>query len=351
MKKMVAIILIIIVLFIALDSAEPLNIAAPLSMVTADVSSIISGIEPILETEGDADESTAKKTFVLSQFIQSLPEYGIDPGIELNNNRPLFSEEDYRLTGVSYSELDELGRCGSAIGMLGPETLPTEERGPIGEIKPTGWHTVRYDDRIEDRYLFNRCHLIGYQLAGDNADPRNLITGTRYLNIVGMLPFENEIWGYITETNNHVLYRVTPVFVEDNLLASGVLMEAFSIEDQGTGIEFFTYLFNVQPGVVIDYKTGESYADEAYEIPAQESDMLVLLPTDLEAEEPLERSFFADDTEEAEVTYVLNLNTKRFHDPSCPSVEEMSEKNRFFFYGTREEAIELGYVPCGRCKP
>lgn len=195
--------------------------------------------------------------------LDSIPAYSGSPYVELNGNVPYFEESEYTKEAFEYySELDSLGRCQVAYANICTELMPTEERGQIGMIKPSGWHTVKYDC-VEGKYLYNRCHLIGYQLAGENANELNLITGTRYLNVQGMLPFENMVDDYVEETKNHVLYRVTPVFEGDNLLASGVQMEAWSVEDQGKGICFNVYVYNVQPGVEIDYATGESKsADE-----------------------------------------------------------------------------------------
>ena len=180
--------------------------------------------------------------------------------ISVDGGVPHFSDSEKNITEAfeSYSDLDYLGRCGVAFACVGKETMPTQERGAIGSVKPTGWHSVRYDF-VDGKYLYNRCHLIGYQLTAENANKKNLITGTRYLNVNGMLPFENMVADYIKETNNHVLYRVTPVFIGDNLVASGVLMEAESVEDDGEGILFNVYCYNVQPGIVIDYATGDSH--------------------------------------------------------------------------------------------
>ena len=198
--------------------------------------------------------------------LSTIPEYSSSPYVEINNNVPYFTEEDLTSEAFeNYSELDVLGRNGVAIANVCKETMPPEgeERGEIGAIKPTGWVQKRYDDLIKDRYLYNRCHLIGWQLAGENANKNNLITGTRYLNTEGMLPFENEVAEYINNNeNNHVLYRVTPIFEGNNLLASGVEMEAFSIEDSGEGVQFNVYCYNVQPGIVIDYTTGDSCVKE-----------------------------------------------------------------------------------------
>lgn len=190
--------------------------------------------------------------------IASVPEYVEKPYAVVNNNVPFFAYSDLCTVSYEYySPLDTLGRCGAAYASIGTDLMPTEERGSIGQIKPTGWHTVKYNV-VDGQYLYNRCHLIGFQLTGENANAQNLITGTRYLNIDGMLPFENMVADYITETKNHVLYRVTPIFDGYSLVASGVLMEAFSVEDNGEGICFNVFCHNVQPGVVIDYKTGES---------------------------------------------------------------------------------------------
>lgn len=182
---------------------------------------------------------------------------------EINGNIPFFTQEEMTIDSFEmYSSLDWLGRCGSAFANIGKELMPTEERGPIGMVKPTGWHTVKYPGVIEDLYLYNRCHLIGFQLTGENANERNLITGTRYMNVEGMLPFENMVAEYVKETGNHVLYRVTPHFAENNLVADGVLMEAYSVEDAGEGVSFCVFVHNVQPGVEIDYRTGESWVEE-----------------------------------------------------------------------------------------
>lgn len=199
-----------------------------------------------------------------NDWYETIPEYAGEPNFVVNNGIPFFTEEERATTDVfeEYSELDELGRCGTAFANICLELMPDEERGNIGNVKPSGWHTVKYDV-IADRYLYNRCHLIGYQLAGENANERNLITGTRYLNVEGMLPWENLVAEYVKETENHVLYRVTPYFEGENLVAFGVLIEAWSVEDCGEGLCFNVYCYNVQPGVIIDYSTGESLQDES----------------------------------------------------------------------------------------
>lgn len=193
-------------------------------------------------------------------------EYCGETFVEVNGNVPYFTEEDITTESFEYySELDDLGRCGVTCANIGKDLMPTEERGEIGMVKPTGWHTVKYPEVIEDLFLYNRCHLIGYQLSGENANEKNLITGTRYFNTQGMLPFENEVAGYVRKTGNHVLYRVTPIFEGDNLVAEGVLMEAYSVEDKGKGVEFCVFVYNVQPGIEIDYATGESWLLEKSE--------------------------------------------------------------------------------------
>ena len=197
-------------------------------------------------------------SYTTSFDLSTIPEFTDEPYVVLNNNEPEFNEEDFtKETFEIYSELDVLGRCGPAFANIGIETMPTEERGEIGQIKPSGWQTIKYDI-IDGKYLYNRCHLIGYQLTGENDNEKNLITGTRYMNVEGMLPFENMVADYIETTENHVLYRVTPIFEGENLVASGVQMEAKSVEDNGEGICFNVYVYNSQPGIEINYTTGAS---------------------------------------------------------------------------------------------
>lgn len=190
--------------------------------------------------------------------IEDVPEYSGQPYVIINDNEPYFDKDNLTTQAFEkYSSLDSLGRCGVAYANIGEETMPTEKRGNIGMIKPSGWQIKKYDF-IDGKYLYNRCHLIGYQLSGENANEKNLITGTRYMNTEGMLPFENQVADYVQETGNHVLYRVTPVFEGNHLVADGVLMEAMSVEDRGLDIEFNVFVYNVQPGVKIDYATGNS---------------------------------------------------------------------------------------------
>ena len=259
--------------------------------------------------------------------IENIPEYSGKPFISINGNVPYF--EEHELTTESfemYSQLDEFGRCSVAVASIGKDIMPKEDRGNIGSVKPTGWHTVKYDG-IDGLYLYNRCHLIGYQLTGENANTGNLITGTRYMNVEGMLPFENMVADYVNETGNHVMYRVTPIFKDKNLLASGVLMEAKSVEDNGEGILFNVYCYNVQPGIYIDYSTGESYVKTANkeEISSLDKDNVQ--------------------------SYVLNKSSKKFHMLSCNQIKNIAEKNRQDVSITRDEVIHMGYSPCGNCKP
>lgn len=256
--------------------------------------------------------------------------YDGKPYVVINDNDPDFTDADMTTTSFeSYGELDGLGRCTTAFANIGKDLMPAEKRGPIGEVKPTGWQTAKYDN-VDGKYLYNRCHLIGYQLTGENANAKNLITGTRYLNVDGMLPFENMVADYIKETNNHVLYRVTPVFSGDNLVASGVHMEAESVEDNGDGILFNVYCFNAQPGIAIDYATGNSHQDDSVVADASKSTTAA----------------------EANVqTYVLNTNTKKFHKESCNSAKSMEASNKKIYTGSRQEIIDMGYEACGVCKP
>lgn len=215
--------------------------------------------------EPAAQESITPETIASADSLidpGEIPAYSGDAYVEINGNVPYFTDSELSTTSYEYySELDSLGRCGVCVANIGTDIMPTEERGEIGHIKPTGWHTVKYSEIIEGNYLYNRCHLIGFQLAGENDNEKNLITGTRYLNMDGMLPLENMVADYVTETGNHVLYRVTPIYEGDNLVADGVLIEAESVEDNGSGILFNVFCYNIQPGITIDYATGDSAED------------------------------------------------------------------------------------------
>lgn len=300
-------------------------------------------------SQGQQTESSAPAeiTTASSFSLSDVPAYSGKAYTSVNGNVPYFTAAELTTTSFeTYSDLDTLGRCGVTYACIGQDLMPTKERGSIGMVKPTGWHTVRYDDLVDGKYLYNRCHLIGYQLTGENANTQNLITGTRYLNIEGMLPFENMVADYIQETNNHVLYRVTPIFEGNNLLANGVLMEGYSVEDKGAGVSYCVFAYNVQPGIEIDYATGESKLADGAQQEEQKTATVTPTPSpEPEKQEPVTGS------EASQADYILNTNTKKFHYPTCSSVNDMKEKNKQEFFGTRDETIALGYSPCGSCKP
>lgn len=260
-----------------------------------------------------------------SVSLDTIPSFSDSPYVVINDNQPEFSKSDMTTESFEfYSELDELGRCGYAVACIGQDLMPTEERGEIGQIKPSGWHSEKYDC-VDGKYIYNRCHLIGFQLTGENANEKNLITGTRYLNVDGMLPFENMVADYVKETDYHVMYRVTPVFEGTNLVANGVQMEGYSVEDAGDGICFNVFCYNAQPYIEIDYATGNSW--EIGNTPVSE------------------------ESSAAEVTYILNTNNRKFHKPDCSSVAEMKASHKKEYTGSREKLIDEGYSPCGKCNP
>ena len=297
------------------------------------------------------DVPTGEGTSAFS--LREIPAYSGTPYTEVNGNQPYFTEEELTTQSFeTYSELDSLGRCGVAYANVGQDLMPTEPRGEIGAVKPTGWHLVKYDN-VDGKYLYNRCHLIAYMLAAENANPQNLITGTRYLNVQGMLPFETKVCDYVKNTGNHVLYRVTPIFDGDNLLADGVLMEAYSVEDAGEGISFCVFVYNVQPGIGIDYATGDNWAESSgtYQSTAAPVTVETLAPQP-ETDTAVQITPESPAPQESQgITYVLNTNTKKFHYPTCSSVDDMKEKNKQIYTGSREEVINMGYVPCKRCNP
>ena len=250
MKKFFALLLSLLMLF-TLTACEEEDVDLALDIAWA----VLEELEDYENAKSDALPEYLGEG---AESIEEIPEFSGDAYIAINGNVPFFMPEE--ITDKSYeyySELDELGRCGVTVACIGVDIMPTEDRGEIGSVKPSGWQSVKYDC-VEGKYLYNRCHLIGFQLAGENANKKNLITGTRYLNIEGMLPFENLVADYVKETENHVMYRVTPLFEGDNLVAHGVLMEGWSVEDEGEGVCFCVYAYNAQPGVIIDYATGNS---------------------------------------------------------------------------------------------
>lgn len=274
-----------------------------------------------LRSAGDSGQQQVHSLTAL--YLDEIPPFSGEPYVAVNNNVPSFLPGEMTTSSYEvYSPLDDLGRCGVASACVGVDLMPTEERESIGQVKPSGWQTVKYDC-VDGKYLYNRCHLIGFQLTGENANKQNLITGTRYMNVEGMLPFENMVADYVKETENHVLYRVSPVYDGDDLVARGVQMEALSVEDEGEGVSFNVYVYNSQPGVGIDYATGESW---------------------LEGEARPEE-------DEPEVSYILNTSSKKFHLPTCSGASSMKKENREEYTGSREDLIAQGYEPCGTCKP
>lgn len=284
----------------------------------------VEAAEEAVNNDRTVDIAATADVFVPEQ----VPSYTGAAFTVVHDNVPYFAESDLTTESYeTYAPLDNLGRCGVAMACVGQDLMPTEKRGSIGQVKPSGWRMAKYDN-VDGKYLYNRCHLIGYQLSGENANECNLITGTRYLNMEGMLPFENMVADYVKETGNHVLYRVTPVFAGNDLVANGVLMEAYSVEDKGEGICYCVYAYNVQPGIGIDYATGESHL-------ADESAVMENASVDASDEEVHE--------------YVLNDNTMKFHTPECSSVKKM--KNPQYVTTTREEVRNGGYEPCNMCCP
>ena len=298
--------------------------------------------------------------------LDAIPAYDGKAYVAVNNNEPFFTDSDMTTTAFeNYSDLDSLGRCGVAYANICKDIMPTEERGKIGMIKPSGWHTVKYDV-IKDRYLYNRCHLIGYQLAGENANPKNLITGTRYLNVEGMLPFENLVADYVNNTGNHVLYRVTPMFSGSNLVANGVLIEAKSVEDNGGGILFNVYCYNVQPGIGINYENGDSWLDGT--TPQKQS-----AQTDTPQNEGSQSSAgsgagetgssgsttgsassgsdssatenSAADSSNSETMVHITATGKKYHRAGCRILKKSDTEV------TLDEAKSMGLSPCGICNP
>lgn len=278
-----------------------------------------------------------------------IPAYDGNAVVELNKNVPGFTKDEITTKSFeSYGKLDKLGRCTTASACIGKDLMPTKDRESIAGVKPTGWKQNKYPGLVDSDppYLYNRCHMIGYQLTGENANEKNLITGTRYMNVEGMLPYENQVADYIIDTGNHVMYRVTPVFTGKNLLCDGVQIEAYSVEDKGKGVCFNVFCYNVQPGVTIDYKDGSNKADPNYK-KVVSADQFVITGgnsvTNVDRSAPVQKDTGA--------TYVLNKNSKKFHLPTCDSVKDMKEKNKEYSTKTREEIIADGYDPCKRCNP
>ncbi|MDO4663912.1 MAG: DNA/RNA non-specific endonuclease [Erysipelotrichaceae bacterium] len=280
-----------------------------------------------IQSQEDQQPNPAKLPITLAD----IPEYSGQPYVEINGNVPYFEENEKTTTAFQhYFELDELGRVTMAYGSLGQEILPEEERGDISSIHPTGWVQNRYECIKDGQALYNRCHLIAFSLSGQNANPKNLMTGTRYMNVKGMQPFESRTLDFIRKTNKHVMYQVTPLFEGDNLVANGVLMQAKSVEDDGQGLSFNVFCYNVQPGICINYRTGENWLEQGQAETSQTNNP----QSDQQAQD-----------------YVLNTRSHKFHDPSCDSVDDMSQRNRKDVHETRDDLIAQGYTPCQRCNP
>ena len=293
--------------------------------------------EPVKEPSAPQKKPEAKSS---SFDLSVVPEYSGKPYVAVNDNIPFFTEGDMTTAAFeTYSSLDSLGRCGEAYANVCKDTMPTQPRGNIGPVKPSGWHSVRYEN-VDGLYLYNRCHLIGFQLTGENANEENLITGTRYLNIQGMLPFENMVAAYVKETGNHVLYRVTPIFEGNNLLASGVLMEGWSVEDEGDGICYNVYCYNVQPDIIIDYSDGSNKAADGS------------APYGSAAAVTQQKKETTQSNTSAKTnSYIANKNTGKLHYSWCSSVDQMKDTNKKYLNCTREQALSQGYDPCKRCNP
>lgn len=316
-------------------------------------------IQAAAQVQSDDSKQKVVHTGTASAFnAADVPAYSGEPYTAVNNNEPYFTSDNLTTEAFeNYSELDALGRCGVAYANVCLETMPTEKRGSISEVKPTGWHSVKYDN-VDGKSLYNRCHLIGYQLTAENANQQNLITGTRYLNVDGMLPFENMVADYVKETDNHVLYRVTPIFTGDNLVADGVLMEGYSVEDEGDGICFCVYAYNVQPGITIDYATGDSWlSSEKGNSDSSSGGNSAVSQSAADKSGTQQAAVQTESVKETSAPvstgteYILNTNTKKFHYPSCSSVKQMKASNKKEYTGSRDNLIAQGYDPCKKCNP
>ncbi len=317
-----------------------------------------AGALPSASTVSGTDFLVALDAYVATNPTADEGDYA-----EINDNTPSFTADDATTEAFqSFSRLDRLGRCGTAYACLGPETLPTDARSDISEVHPSGW-VQHFYDFIEGESLYNRSHLIAHCLSGQNANEKNLITGTRHFNADVMEPIEAMVLNYIEQTGNHVLYRVTPVFKGDELVARGVQIEALSMEDGGQGVSLNVFLRNIQPGVAIDYATGDNWADEAATTGSRNSSTAAVgwstesTPAGAAPLAPISAAVASDEDADnaadtpSTVTYVVNKNTGKFHYPSCSSVPKIKAKNRMDSDQTRDELIAQGYVPCKNCNP
>lgn len=327
------------------ESSTPSNDVSPSTSQTETINSLDDNIVSGKTENSNTQIESSKLSESEGKTLTSIPKYDGSYYVAINNNIPYFTESDLTTSAYEkYSNLDRLGRCGVASACVGIEIMPTEERGSIGQVKPSGWQTVKYDI-VSGKYLYNRCHLIGYQLTGENANEANLITGTRSMNVDGMLLFENMVADYVKETGNHVLYRVNPIFEGNNLVASGVTMEGYSVEDDGDGICFNVYVFNAQPGIEIDYSNGNSWlSGENPSSTTQDAENSGIGVAQSNAG-------ITSNSTATTGTYVLNKNTKKFHKSTCSSVKSMKETNKQEYNGNRDDLISQGYAACKNCNP
>lgn len=359
-KSIIALMLIaLMVVFLCGCGQDTSKVAGNVSQVAESAEA-----EEIAPAEAAEDDTDASVNADAEDFLADIPEWAGYAFCYVNGNKPDFEpDEIWTSTQESLDPLDDLGRCGTANSCIGQDGMPTEGRGNISEVHPTGWHTDRYDF-VEGEALYNRCHLIAHHLSGDDAVPRNLITGTSYMNRDGMLQFENAIGNYVRDTGNHVMYRVTPVFVGDELIARGVHMQAISVEDEGEGLAFNVFCYNVQPGIDIDYETGDNrLSDDTQMLEEYQAGRFAMIANT--HGEITESNLIADGAQPGEdtaeesqdeqkspaITYVLNTNTGKFHYPDCKSVKQMKDKNKQEVEATREEVIARGFEPCGNCHP
>lgn len=323
---------------VPIEETEPEEIAT-VAPTPTPVVEVVESVKP---------EPSFAVTYSSTFSISDVPKYSGSPYVVVHNNVPYFTDSDMTTTSYEYySSLDSLGRCGVCVACVGQDIMPTESRESISEVTPSGWNNVKYSGAVDEGWLYNRCHLLGFQLTAENANEKNLITGTRCMNVDGMLPFENMVADYVKETDNHVLYRVTPIFEGSNLVASGVLMEAKSVEDSGDGVLYCVYCYNVQPGVEINYADGSSKLDGTITAATEEPTATPSpSPTPTPTPTPRPSSVPTGGT-----TYILNTNTMKFHRPNCSSAARISSHNRREFSGTRAEVIAMGYEPCRNCNP
>lgn len=336
------------------SDSSSISSSAEISSLQSAVTSTASSEESISFTEAvsEDDSSVAEPNPKGTDFtVDDIPAYTGTPSVVINNNVPFFEPNEETTDAFQhYFDLDNLGRVTLAYASLGPELLPEGERGDISSVHPTGFENESYP-WIDGGggMVYNRCHLIAYMLAGQNANPKNLMTGTRYMNVEGMLPYEQQTDDYIKKTGNHVMYRVTPLFKGDDLVAQGVLMEAKSVEDKGAGLQFCVFCYNVEPGVAIDYATGLNHTDGTIAAGGVTGESSAAKP---EAEQPAPQPAApAQDAPAAAQQYVVNTNTHKFHYPWCSSVSQMKAKNRMDVTETRDSLISQGYSPCKRCNP